>query len=107
MGGLKSQTIESVAVTASGSTTQRLSYAGARGGGFVVTSLSTAASVTYLVSPKRGGTLADLKDSNNAVITQALTAGDAYQIPTEAFGFAEIALLANAGTAVVEFCAKN
>jgi len=105
--GLKLTNIESVAVTASAGTTQRLGFGGARGGGFVVTSLSTAASVTYLVTHKSGGTLGDLKDANNVAITQSLTAGDAYEIPTQAFGFAEVALLANAGTAVVEFCTKN
>ena len=105
--GLRQTNFASVAATNDSATTQRLGYTGARGGGFVVTSLSTAASVSFLVTAANGGTLADLKDNNNQTISINLTAGDAYEIPPEAFGFAEVAFLCNAGSAVLEVSVKN
>ena len=100
-------TIPSAALTASGATTTRFGYTGLRGGGYVVTSLTTAASFTFQVAPTAGGTLGDLKDANNVAISQSVTAGAAYEIPTQAFGFAEVAIVCNAGSAVVEVTLKG
>jgi len=107
MSGIPQIDIPTKTLTASGATTTRFSYKGARGGGFRVVSLATAVSVTFQVANTLGGTLGDLKDSNNAAISQTLTAGDSYEIPTQAFAFAEIALVCNAGTAVVDVCFKG
>jgi hypothetical protein len=104
---IRNMNVDSVAVTNDATTTQRIGFTGARGGGYIVTSLTTAVSVTYLVSHTLGGTMGDLRDSANAVITQTLTAGDAYEIPTEAFAFAEVAFLADAGSAVLEVVFKS
>lgn len=107
MSAIRQFPVTSVAVTSDATTTQMISYKGARGGGFLVTSLTTAASVTLVVAIEQGGTAGDLKDSDNVAISYTLTAGDCYEIPTEAFAFAEVGFLANAGSAVFEVCLKS
>lgn len=87
------------------------------GGGFIVTSLTGAASINYFVAAGTctdsttgtlsAGTFGALHDSTDAAVTQNLTSGDAYSFPDGCFPFPFVQLRTNAGTAVIQLVKKT
>lgn len=77
------------------------SYAG---GAFVPGTSVT--SVAFYGALERGGTFYEIKDSSNTAVTRTVTAGDAYALPDECFGFAAIKLVPNTDSTVL-VCLKS
>lgn len=80
-----SDTYDTVAVTASESTTGEYRCTG-RGGLVIIPSGSSITSLTYYTAEKPGGTRVPLNASDGTATVQTVAAGKAYDMPSEVYG---------------------
>ena len=94
----------SVAVDTNVADAQEVNYEEAAGGEIYVPSTSSITSLTFHVAPFRGGTFYPAKNSANAAVSQAVTAGSAYPISPSIFGSGAFKLVGDAdGTVFITF----
>ena len=95
-------------LTSDATTTHGIPMRLAAGACVMVDSLDGATSLTFHVKEDAASTTAyELSDAAGQPIVQTLTAGIAFQLPTDTFAAGYIALATNAGTAVVRYSTKG
>ena len=73
---------------------------GAAGGVIFIPSGSTITTLTYHAAPDSGGTFLPLHDSEGMAITQAVAAGNAYDLPSPCYGAGALKIVSDAAGAV-------
>lgn len=92
-------TVNTVAITTSQSTTEEYRVPG-RGGLVIVPSGSSITSLTYYTAEKVGGTRVPLNTSAGVAVTQTVAAANAYDMPPEVYGCRVLYLKGNAAGSV-------
>jgi hypothetical protein len=99
----------SVSLTTSEATSTEVVFAYTSGGTIFIPTGSAITSLTYYASPTsraEGGTYLPLSDADGAAVTQTVTGGRAYDMPSALFGCRYIKIVVNAaGTVAV--CVKG
>ena len=97
---------ESLALTASASTTGRIDLRRFGGAGIIVTALATGVSINWHVAKSDTDTAVPLH-ADGAALSTAIAVTRAYAIPDAAFAFPFVVPVLNAGTATVDVCKKG
>lgn len=96
----------SITLTASASTSPKISFGPAAGGIFVVDAAATATKVNWYVALVPEDTAAPVYDAGSALST-TISAGNAYAIPDALFGAPFVVGVADAGTVTIRLSVKG
>lgn len=89
------------ALTASSATTEELeNVAQFAGGQIIIPAGSPITSLTYYVAEKKGGTYVPLYDSTGTAVTQTVSAGKAYSMPSAIYGSQVMKIVVNSAGSV-------
>jgi hypothetical protein len=76
-------------------TTEEIPFENASGGTIHIPAASPITSLTYHAAPASGGTYLPLYDKAVQVVTQTVSAGKCYELPTAVFGCGAIKIVVN------------
>lgn len=99
---------QSLSLTSSPSTTQRIQYRSSAGGVLFVSAIAGgAATITWWAAQEPGSEASQVLDASGNAITTAITAGTVRLIPDSLYGCHTLVPVVNAGTATVTYTGKS